>query len=467
MKKSTKILLIIFVLTTIAAVIMTRITLKGIKFADGSIAINFDTKTITTLVLIIFSSVIGFVLYIRFILSLSIDKMLFFTTLPLVATYGAIVYGLARISTMKGELASKIRQLLNITEENSYNAVLWTVLISVILVVLLFLNYIIICRPVKRVEKVVSRLGDGIVKEGRFNIGKGKQFSEIEHGLNKINNSFKENENFSFETVVNKQRNSLKPYIKALGRTTLINLQEGREVEKRVALMYINLTKERDFDQSLEENFDMINSYFNLISPLVKKYGGFIDRYSSEGIIAVFSKNDNAIECSHAVSKVIKGKNKHGFSFGKLIERISIESSVVNLSLSNKDGVVRPYIIKGVKKSLKKIDEICHIFSTNIIFTKDILNDLPLTYRIKYRFLGSINTENEKIELFEDLEIIERRDGEKLFRLRGNFEKGVISYEKGEYEKAKYYFEDVLKVMPNDNASFIYFNKTKDRLSKL
>ena len=466
MKKSTKIILIFFVLITIVAVIMSRIVLKGVKLADGAFAIDFDTKTIITLVLIALSGVLGFVLYIKFILSLTIDKMLFFTTLPLVALYGAIVYGLARISTMKGEFANKIRQLLNITEENSYNAVLWTVLISVILVVLLFLNYIIICRPIKKVEKVVSRLGDGMVKEGRFNIGKGKQFSEIEHGLNKINNSFKESENFSIDHVVSERRSLLKPYVKALGRNTIINLQEGREIEKRVTLMYINLTRGKDFEESLEENFDMINSYFNLISPLVKKFSGFIDRYSNEGIIAVFSKNDNAIECSHAISKAIKGKNKHGFSFGKLIERISIDSSIVKLSLTNKDGTTRPYIVKGVKKSLKMMDEICHIFSTNIVFSKDILNDLPLSYRFRYRFLGSINAENEKIELFEDLEVVNKRESERLFRFRGSFEKGVISYENGEYEKAKYYFEDVLKAMPNDNASFIYFNKTKDRLSK-
>ena len=45
---------------------------------------------------------------------------------------------------------------------------------------------------------------------------------------------------------------------------------------------------------SLEENFNFINAILNLISPLIRRYNGFVDKYLGDGIMAVFYfKNPN------------------------------------------------------------------------------------------------------------------------------------------------------------------------------
>ena len=467
MKKSTKILLIIFILFLIPAFIFSRYFIWGISVTESGLSLNFDAKGIAGIVFMGLSFVLGIVLYFKFLFSLSVDKMIFFSTIPLVILYGLSLFMLAQLKYMTGEVATSVRNILNITETNSYNTILWAVLLSVTMLSLLFLNYLLICRPITKVEKVVSRLGDGIVKEDKFSIGRGKQFSNIEHGLNKINNNFKHKDSELIGVKTRGKDNFLRPYIKVLGRGTYADLSRGEKVKKRVCVMSIKLIKSREGDLSLEENYEMLNSYLNLIGPLIRRHAGFIDRYNGDGIVCVFNRSENAIECAHVVVKAIKDKNRHNHSFSYMYERITLISLDVLFGLENKDGKTRPTIVSNIKEPLDKLDKVCKFISVGVVFTRSVLSSLPLGYRIRYRYLGNmILQENMQEQIFEDIEVYQKNISERLFKAKGFFERGVINYENKEYEKALHFFENGLKSFPSDKPCYVYYNKAKEKISK-
>lgn len=465
MKKSTKILLIIFIIFFIPSLVMGRYIIMGIKPIDNKLVLDFDVKGIIAIVLSVISSIFGTILYFRFLSSLTVDKVLFFTSVPLLMVYGLILFLLAQLNSLNNDLANSVKNILNITKENTYNSILWAVLVTIIFILLLFFNYFLICKPITKVEKIISRLGDGKVREEKLNIGGGKQFSNIEHGLNKINNNYRQKDNSLKKVSLETKKFVPKQFFKFLGKSNITELELGNQVKKRAITMSVKLLQSKEQNLSLEENFNILNSYLHLIAPLVRKFGGFIDKYLGDGIIAVFGKSEDGVNCAHAISRAIRIKNRQNKSLPNIIERIGIMSGEVIFGIIGEEERKIPTIVSDVTTSLDKIDRISKFMSINVVFTKSVMDDLPLNYRLNYRYIGSINIEeNKDILIFEDLDVYPRDIVEKLLKTKGVFERGVLAYEKEEYEKAIKGFEDCLKYFSSDRASYIYYNKTKEKI---
>ena len=191
MKISTKIILILFAIISIASVILFPNITSSIKIEGKTLSFNFTVEAYITLALLVFSSVFAMILYFRFLHTLSINKVLFFSTLPFTLIYGALLFFIASLNSFQNETVDSVKAILNISQENQYNTFLWAILLTIIYILILFIVYFFVTKPVFRMEKLLERLGDGKIKEKKFNLGGGKQFDQIGHSLLKINNNYK------------------------------------------------------------------------------------------------------------------------------------------------------------------------------------------------------------------------------------------------------------------------------------
>ena len=103
-------------------------------------------------------------------------------------------------------------------------------------------------------------------------------------------------------------------------------------------------------------------------------------------------------------------------------------------------------------------------FSTQVqcclIFTNTILDNLPASYLLKYRYIGTLF--NQNLNLFESLEVYGRHKRMLLDKQKQPFEKGVMFFGQGHKERAKLIFENLLQENPNDKAAFLYLNQCKN-----
>ena len=469
MKKSTKILLIIYIIFLIPSIVLGGSIFQGIKPAENGFIFDFDVKGIIALVLMGISIILGFILYFKFLVSLTVDKMLFFSILPLIIFYGVSVFLLAELNYLDNDTANSLKTILNISSESLYNTILWTVLVSIVFIVIIFFTFIFACRPLNKVEHIISRLGDGKVKQDRLTIGGGKQFQVIEHGLNKINNNYKEKDNSLKKVNLETQKFIPKQFFKFLGKNNITELELGNQITKKACTMSVKLEGIKDNNMlSLEESFQMLNSYLNVIAPIVRKFGGFVDKYLGSGIIAVFNKSENAINCAQVLVRAIEVKNRQNKTLPNVQQRISIISGDVIFGVVGEEERKIPTIVSDITSDLEKLDEICKLMGMKVIFTKMVLDDLPLNYRINYRFIGSINiSENREIMLYENLDVYPRDIFLPLKRTKKIFEKGVIDYNNQNYNECLDIFTSILRIVPNDKASYIYFNKSKEKIDRL
>ena len=457
MKKSTKILLIVFIVFSIASSVFARYILSAISFQDGNFKFDFNAYSISALVLGAVSLVFGGLLFFRFIKSLPLDRAIFFSSVPLVVVYGVSMFFLSGLASYQGDLAKSVSSALNITKDSQYNTILWAVVVSFVFVIILFMNYFILARPVSKIERVVSRLSDGKIKNERIKLGGTVQFANIEHSLNKINNNYTSRERNELHKR-RKQRLS-KNLWKFFGKADITELENGKTITKNATIFFLKLSS-NESRHSLEETFHYANSYFHTISPIIDRYDGFIDEFFGDGILAVFPTPVKAIECALLISKAIENINRKNKNQLNLNYRSVITSEVVDFSLVED----KPKIISQDRNMLSTIEQATNNMGLRTIFTKNLLDRLPLEYRFAYRYIGTISIEQNKHFLFENIEVLHREKQRRLIKTKNLFEKGVQLYQAQAWQSALACFEKVLKYDSSDKCAYIYFNNCKDKI---
>lgn len=463
MKKWTKILLAVFVATLIPAIVFGRDVFLSIKPNGNSFGFDFTTKAIIGLVFMGVSMTLGMILYIRFLLTLSLDKVLFFSSFPLLVVYGVSIFFIASVGTMEGDFAQTLRTMLNITDTASYNTILWSVLVTITLIVLLLLNFIIICRPLTRVERIVLRLGDGLVKDNKLCVGGGKQFEAIEHGLNKINSNYKEKEyslkDIDFSSPIPKH------FYKFLGRGNVEKLQRGEVVKQSAIVLFVRMNSQNGGGTlTMEESFGLVNSYLNIISPLIRKEGGFIEKFTGDSVIGVFAKAGDGIKCCQNISKIIEAKNISKRGMPDIDYKIIVSGFELSYKLENSNGSTYPVILNPLQDDLVRLYEVAEFVGSNILYTKSCIERLPLDSRLEYRYMGFVSLSGGQVVLYDDLQSKPRHEQKIYQKTKRQFERGVIAFNQGRFDEAENIFSQILHLLPKDKASYEYFNKCKEKL---
>lgn len=468
MRTSTKILIVITLALFVANIFLAQYLLSAVIPTGDGFELSFTPLAWVALALQVLSIISSTILFFRFLKTQRLSNAIFFSVAPLTLVYGIFMVYIVGVKNMTGTLAESVRATLNIaTAEESYNNLLWAGLATLIYLVVIFVIILFACRPLSKVEKATEKLGDGRMKYDDFKLGGGKQFREIENSLNKINYNYKEKENKIRKTNLEAQKFVPKQFLKFLGKNSIEELELGNQVKKNATTLFCELKSSTNESRSLslEENFNYINSYFKVVAPLIRKFDGFIDKYLGDGMLSVFSKPRDAIECAHAILRAIEVKNKSQKELPAIDARISINTGEIIFGIVGEEERKSPTIISDVVNLASKMEEINLFIGTKLLISKTSLNELPQKFEFDHRYVGALSLEDGlQLPLYESLNYYQKSKREKLKKLKNKFEGGVRAYNSKNYAEAKQIFEYVLHYIPDDKPSFVYFNKAVEKL---
>ena len=470
MRTSTKILIVIAIAVSVPSAILSPYLFQAIVPTGNGFEFKFTALAWVGLAFMVLSNIFGGILFYRFLKTQRLSNMIFFSLAPLTLVYAAGMVYIVGVKNMTGITAESVRATLNITTaDKSYNNLLWAGLLTLAYLIILFVTLVFACRPLSKVQKATEKLGDGRMKFDNYKVGGGKQFMEIENSLNKINYNFKEKENKIRQTNLEAQKFIPKQFFKFLGKNSIEELELGNQVKKSATTLFCDLKSATNISRSLslEENFNYINSYLKTVAPLVRRFDGFIDKYLGDGVLAVFSKPQDAIECAHAILRAIDVRNKSQKELPTIDARISVNSGEIIFGIVGDEERKSPTIISDVVNLASKMQEINLYIGTKLLIAKSSLNELPQNFEFDYRYTGVLSLEDgTQVPLFESLNYYPKNKKEKLKKLKNRFEAGVRAYNEKDYAQAKEAFEFVLHYVADDKPSYIYYNRANEKLKE-
>ena len=166
--------------------------IKSINYVGGQISITPNWEAYVGFALSIIATVSGFVIFSRFLKSLSLSKQIFVSTIVPTITFMFLMFFFFNITSMEqvGVVAA-IRDGLSIN--TSTQRYIWMAAVAVIYSIYLLITYFLLTKPVRKLEKALEIIKYGGEPKKSLDLGGSKEFRAIEMDLRAINQEIKEN----------------------------------------------------------------------------------------------------------------------------------------------------------------------------------------------------------------------------------------------------------------------------------
>lgn len=185
MRKSTKVWLILAIVSNLSMLYFYRPLLKSFRYSNGYISISATWDAYVGLAMFILANISGTIILARFIKAQTFSRQIFFTTFFPTITFVSIVFFFFNITRMEdNQIATAIRDSLNITTSTS--RYIWIGIIAVVYAIYLLITYAILSRPIRKLEKAINLIKHGEVTKRPIKIGGSKEFQSIEEDLKVI-----------------------------------------------------------------------------------------------------------------------------------------------------------------------------------------------------------------------------------------------------------------------------------------
>ncbi|OQX29387.1 MAG: hypothetical protein B0D92_03880 [Spirochaeta sp. LUC14_002_19_P3] len=248
-----------------------------------------------------------------------------------------------------------------------------------------------------------------------------------------------------------------------LNKPSILNVNLGDQVERNMTILFSDINSFTNISESMtpEENFNFLNTYLEKMCPMIRSYGGFIDKYIGDAIMAIFSESvDDCVQAAITMKKILLDYNKNHINSSSLpIEvGIGINTGSLMFGIIGETHRMEGTVISDVVNMASRLVRIAKTLKTSILISDNTYMELENPSAISTRFIGrfKVKGKSKAVKIHEVFDPDpEELKNQKIENLE-IFEKSVSYYMKKKYKQAIQGFQQCLKTAPNDSVSAIY-----------
>lgn len=354
-----------------------------------------------------------------------------------------------------------ITDYFNVNILSPYNEYFMLSIAFIVYIFLVFLMLYINLYPIKKIEKSTEKLSRG--SDSNLVVIGSKEFNKIQENLQAIEDRNESLEEYRVKLKKEYYKFVPKEFYDYLGKSEVFELKLGENVLKDVAVLFIDIRHSFKTSEtlSLEDNFKFINSYLSVVGESVRNNKGFIDKFLGDGVLAVFLTETDALNCSTEIAQKFENINLVSVGADKIKYGIGIHCGKVVIGIVGEKERLTPTIISNSVNLASKIENLNKLFLSKILFTKEVLNNLPRDYELNYRYVGTVDIDDIGESVFENLDGYLGSNKTQFIKTKLIFETAVRKFEEKNYKEARKLFLEVLKNNEDDSLAKFYLKKCK------
>jgi class 3 adenylate cyclase len=257
-------------------------------------------------------------------------------------------------------------------------------------------------------------------------------------------------------------------FLRFLKKEKIIDVSLGDNAQKEMTVLFSDIRNFTTISEKLspEENFAFINSYLEIMGPIVREHNGFIDKYIGDAIMALFTHADDAVKT--AITMLQQLPNCGGSDYtGDDALRIGIGLNTGHLMLGTigETDRMEGTVISDAVNVASRIEGLSKEYGAHLLISQSTMNRLRHPEEFKYRCIGHIQVKGktDKITVYEIFDCDPDELAAAKLETREWFEQAVNLYEAGKREESCALFKQCLERAPDDTAASIFLfrcNKT-------
>ena len=169
-----------------------------------------------------------------------------------------------------------------------------------------------------------------------------------------------------------------------LGKGSLAELESGDHLQHKATLLLARLRNLSTVTKGMspEETFPLINAYLSEIGPVIRRHGGFIQRYRSEHFLAIFpGQPGDAVSAGLAIHEAtVRGQWDVGMGIHRQEVLIGVVGEPNRLALN---------LLSDAPQLVHQAQEAGTTFDVKMTITESVWSSLPLALRAGFLPLGN------------------------------------------------------------------------------
>ncbi len=261
-------------------------------------------------------------------------------------------------------------------------------------------------------------------------------------------------------------------FLNKLEKQDIVKVKLGDYTLQHMSVLFADIRSFTRMSESMtpQETFGFLNAYLSRMEPVIAQHNGFIDKYSGDGIMALFDEQaDHAVAAAISMLQTLQEYNveRHNRGYPAVQIGIGINTGAVMLGTIGARSRMEGTVISDTVNLASRIEQLTKQYHAPLLISEHTHRALhhPAHYSIRLLDRVQVQGKTECVAIYEIFDA----DPDKLrlakMTTQARFEEAVGCYRQQHYQAALDLFRRCLRQAPADTPAQAYVNWCQQQLA--
>jgi class 3 adenylate cyclase len=261
-------------------------------------------------------------------------------------------------------------------------------------------------------------------------------------------------------------------FLAYLSKDSIVDVDLNDNVEREMTVLFSDIRSFTELSERMtpEQNFRFVNEYLRAMGPVVRRHGGFIDKYIGDAIMALFDRPDDAVIAALDMLDELKVYNADRVAGGEDAIRIGIGLHTGRLRLGTigeadrMDGTV----IGDSVNLAARLEGLTKFYRVQCLMSRDTLSGVEDAGTFQHRRMDKVTVKGkvQPVDIYEVMGAGETRLRGRKLDAQDQFQEAIDLFQAGDFKSARKLFASVSADLPEDRATALYVERCDEYLRR-
>lgn len=382
------------------------------------------------------------------------------------------------IETISNQDNQAIRTRLDTIRQSTQTGLLagqlGLLLIAVLLVWSIF-TAIDISAPLQRLTGGIVAFENNVFKPALLAIDarRSDELGILTRAVSSMASSISESNRIQAQYIRSAQRFIPVQYLEFLEKDSITNVKLGDHVSAEMAVMFSDIRGFTTLSEKMtaHENFDFVNEYLSLVSPIIQKHEGFIVKFLGDGMMAIFPYGvDDAVQAGIEKERAVAQFNDmlRARGYPPIMVGIGIHTGPMMVGMIGEELRMQGDAFSDSVNLTSRLEGLNKFYGTSMIISGETLAQLSQPVTFKLRSLGKavVKGRETPLTMYEVYEGLPAEAVACKELTRPVFEQAVQLFAKASFKEAGQLFSQALEADPSDKTIRMYLEQCAEQIDR-
>ncbi len=252
-------------------------------------------------------------------------------------------------------------------------------------------------------------------------------------------------------------------FLVSLGKSSINEVKLGQQALAHMSILFADIRRFTSLAESLspEKTFRLLNAYFGRIGPVIRKNGGFIDKYMGDGFMALFPRSaEDGLQAAIGIQQALQEYNRHRLNSGYTPLKVGtgVHAGPLMIGTIGEEGRMDTTVISDAVNLTSRLESLTKTLGAGTMVTLGFLDSLEHPENYHWRYAGVVRMYGKKaaLEVAHIWDGLPDEECQLYETTKLTFEEGISLYRTGSMTEAEKAFQAVLERHPTDVGAQYY-----------